>query len=408
LSYLTGINEPNVALVLEKTRDTHSTTLFVPERTPQEIMWEGRTVDPDLAVRHFGADEAFSWSALTGELSKRIRNHSTIYIDLPPRDPYSVTDATQHYGVPKDFDTFRAFLDSRKGTFILYYLNLVSVRSLTPVMHRMRLIKTEEEQAALRNACAIGAHALSLTMQSTPTLDTEHQLHALFEYECKKRGASHMAYHPVVAGRGANGCIVHYTRNDMALSRHEMVLMDAGCYYNGYASDITRTFPASGRFSPAQRTLYDALLDIQMRVIAAIRSDDGTSLESLLQLSAAWIRDEIGTKILKLSPRHPAQRLLYPHHIGHYLGMDVHDCSDAPSVPLMPGMAFTVEPGIYIPPKGHAGVDAVWDDVPDYLRGIAIRIEDDVLLTTGGAQVLTHGVPKTSVAIESLMRQSTT
>lgn len=222
----------------------------------------------------------------------------------------------------------------------------------------------------------------------------EHLLASVFEFACKRHGARRLAFPPVVAS-GANACTIHYSRNNQLLSRGDLVLMDAGCELGGYCSDITRTWPVGGRFSPAQRAVYTEVLEAHQHCVAACQA--GASAQEVHTLSVQKLQQGLA-RLGALGGGAGGGRVymrFYPHSVTHWLGMDVHD---TPSVPLNealePGVALTIEPGLYFP-------DA--PDVPRSLRGIGVRIEDDVLITTDGPEVLSAGVPVEPDQLEDLL-----
>jgi Xaa-Pro aminopeptidase len=226
---------------------------------------------------------------------------------------------------------------------------------------------------------------------------SEHELFAFIEFQCRKRGAQRLAYVPVIAG-GHNSLILHYINNDCLLQDGDLVLVDAGAEYQCYATDITRTWPVNGKFTKAQLDVYNAVLDIQQKCILAIK--EGRSIQSLHHLAVQLTSEKLAS--LGIPPHLCANenlKMFFPHNIGHYLGMDVHDVSTVSnSMPLRRGMVVTVEPGLYFPVDNP--------DVPPQYRGIGVRIEDDVLVTPTGPEVLTHDVPKLPHLIEELMQQT--
>lgn len=249
----------------------------------------------------------------------------------------------------------------------------------------------------MREASRIGAEAFSSVIRWSKGRREEASLAARMEFEVRMRGASGLSYVPVVAG-GDRANIIHYVRNDRIITEGSLVLMDAGAKYGGYCNDITRTWPVAGRFAEAQRELYEAVLRVQQQSLDMLRRRTelpGFSLHTLHCASVYFAAEELG----KLGFRHPTKAVhkLYPHSIGHFLGMDLHDC---PSIgydeELQPGMVITVEPGLYVP---------VGKDYPERFHGIGVRIEDDVLVTTDGFVNLTAAVPKEVEELEGLMSQ---
>ena len=266
------------------------------------------------------------------------------------------------------------------------------------LVHRQRLIKSPAEQNVMREASRVGSEAFRETIRWSRGRRLEAELAAKMEFECRMRGASGLAYVPVVAG-GDRANIVHYVRNDRVIEEDSLVLMDAGAKAHGYCNDITRTWPISGRFTAPQRELYEAVLRVQKRCIQAAskyRQFPDLTLNALNHVATVLFVDELGALGFK-DPERAVQRL-FPHSIGHYLGLDLHDC---PSVscdePLTEGMVITIEPGLYIPASSG---------YPARYHGIGVRIEDDILLGAGGVQNLTEAVPRDAEEIEHLMHTS--
>lgn len=254
----------------------------------------------------------------------------------------------------------------------------------------------------MRRTCAIASAAINETMRETrPDLDTEHQVFARVDYKCRMAGANRLAYPPVVAA-GRNATIIHYVQNTQLVRAGEMVLMDAGCEYGGYSSDITRTWPAGGRFSDAQRVLYEVVWQLQHELIGTLCRDGGRTLDELFDtmcLRLGQLLQEAGLvkRTLAGGELVRAAFSFCPHHVSHYLGMDVHDTPlMSRQLPLRPGMVCTVEPGVYI--------DAMRADVPAEFRGVGVRIEDDVLIgENGDVEVLTQACVKEPRELEALV-----
>lgn len=400
MRYLVGdLSEPNMAALLVKrsTAKSYKLVIFVNERTATEQLWDGAGIDRRTAVERFGAHEAHhmrdfyavcarEYESLceeehanngSGAASLSSSSPPAIYVDVK-EEMRTSDDSRQHTFFPSppniDSSTAATFLANLPGETSTY-------RALAPRLDRQRLRKSSWERAQMQRAADISGEAFVVCMQEMPRVGHERELEALFEYECRRRGAERMAYVPVVAGSGARACVVHYTKNDQAVEYgscgmrvkclllfvpmltselrrwsyrpRDMILMDAGASFNGYAADITRTFPARGTFTPPQRELYTALLNVQQQVIETARpsSTSRRTLTDLLQLSAHLVEEEICRKLFGMKARNlgSVMRWIYPHHIGHWLGMDVHDCGEAGVDVLEEGMALTVEPGIYLP-----------------------------------------------------------
>jgi Xaa-Pro aminopeptidase len=270
------------------------------------------------------------------------------------------------------------------------------------ILHEMRLVKSVEEVALMRRAAEISAAAHREAMRRARPGMKEYEVEALIEYVFRKSGASGPAYTTIVGG-GANATVLHYIQNDAELRDGDLLLIDAGAEFETYAADITRTFPVSGRFTDAQRDIYSLVLRAQEECIQMVRP--GVTLDEMHQRSVEIITEGmVGMGLLKGDPakliEDEGYKKFYMHSLGHYLGMDVHDVGryhteGNESRPVEPGIVMTVEPGIYV------GTDA--EGVPDEYRGIGVRIEDDVLVTAAGHEILTAAAPKQVEEIESLM-----
>ncbi len=385
--YLTGFPEPEAVAVLIPRRSHGEYVLFCREKDATKELWDGPRAGQEGAIEDFGADDSFPISDLDEILPRMLEQCERVY-----------------YAMGCDAD-----LDRRMSEWI----NRIRSRGRTGVhapiefialdhyLHELRLIKSPAEIRFMRKAARISAQAHIRTMQSCSAGMNEYQVQADFEHECMHQGAMRQAY-PAIVGGGPNACVLHYTDNSATLADGEMVLIDAGCEYDHYASDITRTFPISGRFSDPQRTLYAIVLEAQLAAIDTIQPGAhwNEPHEAAVKVITRGLR-KIG--LLKGTvPRlvkDEAYKPFFPHRTGHWLGMDVHDVGDykidGEWRQLEPGMALTVEPGIYIPP-GMKGVARKW-------WGIGIRIEDDVLVTRDGHEVMSSSAPKGIAEIEALM-----
>ncbi len=386
--YLTGFNEPEAVLVLIPGRDAGESILFCRDRDPLMETWHGRRAGQDGAVQQFGMDQAFSIGELDQVMPGLLDGRQTIHYTL---------------GVLPEFDgQLNGWINNLKARERRGAVAPSLVSGLDVLVHEMRLFKSDAELDIMREACAIsaGAHRRAMTM-CRPGL-YEYQLEAELQHEFIHHGARVPAYNSIV-GSGENACILHYTENDRQMCDGDLVLIDAGCELDNYAADITRTFPVNGVFTPEQRALYSLVLKAQEKAIAAIRPGNPwmafhdaavrTLTEGLVDLGILsgnvdqLIKDE-------------AYRPFYMHGTGHWLGMDVHDVGnhkvDGQWRKFEPGMVLTVEPGIYIAPD-NADVEEKW-------RGIGIRIEDNVLVTAEGCEILTSAAEKDPDAIEALMK----
>jgi Xaa-Pro aminopeptidase len=395
--YLTGFGEPEAALVLVAPRGAAAaqSILFCREKHLESEIWDGYRHGPDAARDAFGFDFAFPIGALDEHMVRQLSNASALYAGLGRSEEASGQQRRWLEGVRKL---------SRSGTTAPPVL-----RDLPPLVDEMRLFKDEHERAIMLRAGAISAAAHARAMRFAGTAGGaalfEYELEAELLHEFRRNGAQFPAYTPIVAS-GPNACVLHYNANNRRIRDGELVLIDAGCELDGYASDITRTFPANGRFSPAQRELYELVLAAQQAAFAAIAPgrkyhdahDAAVRVLAQGMLDCGLLQ---GTLDQVLAEKSYTQ--FYMHGTGHWIGMDVHDVGlyrdvsreDKPSRLLQPGMAMTVEPGIYVRPA---------DGVPEKYWNIGIRIEDDVIVTGDGYQLLTGGAPKTVAEIEALMK----
>lgn len=380
--YLTGFQEPDSALVIHIGADCQEpkSVVFVPQRDAHAELWDGPCAGPDGAVELLGVDAAYEIGELEKYIGKLLKGKypTTFWYDNAPSQP-------EASGI------LRRFAESNKSN--------VAVESPRLLIQKLRLIKSEGEQELMRQTCQVACDAMTEVMRTSHSGVTEAQLHSKMEFECRIRGAQRLAYPPVVAG-GARANIIHYVANDQQILGGELVLMDGGCELHGYTSDLTRTWPVSGQFEPGQRELYELLWDVQQMLVRKL--EEPMSLDSLFHVMCA----QLGVRLREagvLSPSTPESELvqeahkLCPHHVGHYLGMDVHDTPLIPrSLRLAPGCVLTVEPGIYIP-ESNTKVAAKF-------RGVGMRIEDDVLMTSTGPEVLTKSCAREADVLENLAR----
>ncbi|CAH6637230.1 Xaa-Pro aminopeptidase [Pseudocitrobacter vendiensis] len=384
--YFTGFNEPEALLVLIKSDDTHNhSVLFNRVRDLTAEIWFGRRLGQDAAPAKLGVDRALAFSEINQQLFQLLNGLDTIY---HAQGEYAWADEI----------VFTAMDKLRKGS----RQNLVAPSTVIdwrPLVHEMRLFKSEEEIAVMRRAGEITALAHTRAMEKCQPGMFEYQLEGEILHEFTRHGARYPSYNTIVGG-GENGCILHYTENESELRDGELVLIDAGCEYKGYAGDITRTFPVNGKFTPAQRAIYDIVLESLETSLKLYRP--GTSIQEVtgevVRIMITGLRDlgilhgEVDELIAE-----NAHRPYFMHGLSHWLGLDVHDVGvygvDRSRV-LEPGMVLTVEPGLYIAPDA---------DVPVEYRGIGIRIEDDILITADGNENLTASVVKRADDIEALM-----
>ena len=384
--YLTGFDEPEAVAVLIPGRAHGEYVVFCRDRDEKMETWHGRRAGPEGVVSRHGADDAFPISDIDDILPGLIEQCERVYYTM---------------GANPEFDTqlmgwvngLRAQVGAGRHTpqeFI----------ALDHPLHDMRLYKSRAEAAAMRKAARIAATAHCRAMQTCRPGMMEFEVEAEFLHEFRRQGTV-PSYQPIVAG-GDNACILHYTENNAQLEDGDLLLIDAGCENDFYASDITRTFPVNGRFSPAQRAIYEIVLEAQLASIDKVRPGnhwDESHDAAVRVIARGLARLGIIKGRLPTLMKNETYKRFYMHRTGHWLGMDVHDVGDYKVGDewrvLEPGMVLTVEPGIYIP-EGSKGVAKKW-------WGIGVRIEDDVLVTSKGCEVLSRDVPKTADEIEALM-----
>lgn len=384
--YLTGFPEPEAVLVLIGGKAPHA-ILFCREKNEEREVWDGFRYGPDAARDAFGFDEAFPIDELAQKLPDLIANRDALWHVLGDDPEWD----TRIFAA---LNTVRA--QARAGKHAP-----ARICDLREPLDRMRLVKDAHEIDIMRRAAAITSAGHARAMRACRPGLAEYELEAELSYEFRKRGAEGHSFAPIVAG-GSNACVLHYIENDKLLIDHTLVLIDAGCELNGYAADITRTFPVSGKFSGPQRDVYEIVLAAQTAAIAAIRPGVPFSAyhDAALRVLVQGMADLglIAGRIDGLIES-GAYKPFYMHRTGHWLGLDVHDAGDYRDgdnwVTLEPGMALTVEPGLYIRPGA---------DVPEHLHGIGIRIEDDAFVTAEGADVYTTA-PRTIADIEEIMRR---
>ncbi|MBY0575577.1 MAG: Xaa-Pro aminopeptidase [Gallionellaceae bacterium] len=385
--YLSGFAEPEAVLVL-LAGDKPQSILFCREKNPEREIWDGYRTGPDAAREEFGFDAAYSIAQLDEKLVELIGNQPALFYPLG-------ADGTWDARLLK----LRNAVKEKVRSGIRAPDEIRDVRTL---LHEMRLFKDEHELAILRRAAAISCQAHRRAMRFTRAGRFEYEIEAELLHEFCRHGARHPAYTSIVAG-GANACTLHYVGNDAQLKDGELLLIDAGCELDGYASDITRTFPVNGHFSVVQKDLYEIVLAAQAAAIAAAQPGsvwDAPHNAALRVLAQGFIDLKLCDGSVEGVLESESYKKFYMHRTGHWLGMDVHDVGEYKTGDnwraLQPGMVLTVEPGCYIRPAA---------DVPQALWNIGIRIEDDVAITATGNEVLTQDVPKTVAQIEGLMRQ---
>ena len=385
--YLTGFGEPEAVLALIPGREHGEAVLFCRERNPEKELWDGFLVGQDGAIEQYGLDDAFPINDIDDILPGLLEGRSRVYYPLG-KDPAFDNRVMDWVKVIRS--KVRAGAHP-PGEFV----------ALEHLLHDMRLIKSPAEIKVMAKAGKISAEAHSRAMKRARKGGYEYQLEAELIHTFMEHGARNTAY-PSIVGGGANGCILHYIENSAPLKNGDLVLIDAGCELECYASDITRTFPVSGKFSPEQTALYNVVLEAQYAAIDAVKPGNHWNQphEAALEVLTQGLIDlGLLSGSLEEAIAEGAYRPFFMHRTGHWLGMDVHDVGDYKIGDawrlLEPGMALTVEPGLYVAPD-NTDVDEKW-------RGIGIRIEDDVVVTKDGCRVLTDAVPKTIPEIEALM-----
>jgi Xaa-Pro aminopeptidase len=384
--YLTGFAEPEAALVLIGGRNPRS-ILFCRARDPERETWDGFRHGPEAARERFGFDEARPVEALDAALPQLLENQPALHFPL---------------GADAGWDArAMGWLNAVRARGRAGVAAPQRVHDLRALLDDMRLFKDAHELAVMRRAARIAAAAHRRAMQATRPGRNEYQIEAELLYEFRRNGAQFPAYSPIVAG-GANACVLHYVANDAPLADGDLLLIDAGCELDGYASDITRTFPVNGRFSGAQRAVYELVLEAQRAAIAAVRPGKpwNEPHDAAVRVLAQGMLDlKLLAGTLDAVLEKESYKRFYMHRTGHWLGLDVHDAGEyrvgGQWRPLAPGMALTVEPGLYI---------RAADGVPPALADIGVRIEDDVVVTAQGCEVITAEAPKSVADIEALMR----
>jgi Xaa-Pro aminopeptidase len=384
--YLTGFVEPESVAVLVPGRPQGEYILFVRDRDPARETWDGRRAGPAGATRDFGADDAFPISDIDDILPGLLENRAKVFYAMGTHPEFDQRVVGWVNGLRTQ---------ARNGRHAPQ-----EISALDHVLHDMRLFKSRAEVDTMRESARIAANAHIRAMKACAPGKREYEIAAEIVHEFRMHNAD-LSYLPIVGG-GANSCILHYRENDASLADGDLLLIDAGCEVDCYASDITRTFPVNGRFSPEQRALYDIVLEANYAAIARVKPGNhwNEPHEAAVRVITQGLI-KVGLlkgKLAKLEES-GAYRKYFMHRTGHWLGMDVHDVGDYKIGNewrvFEPGMALTIEPGIYVAP-GTPGA-------PRKFHGIGIRIEDDVVVTREGCEVLTERCPKEAVEIERLM-----
>ena len=382
--YLSGFPEPEavIALIAGDEGDRH--VLFCRERNEEREIWDGFRYGPDAAREIFGFDEAHPIAALDEKLPEIASDRPALFTPLGLFEPWDrkLTEVLNE-------------VRARVRTGVSAPEEIVDVRT---TLDAMRLVKDEHELDLMRRACAISSAAHRRAMRAARPGMFEYQVEAELMHEFLREGAQAVAYSSIVAS-GPNACVLHYRENNRQMNDGDLLLIDAGCEYQGYASDITRTFPVNGQFSGAQKAIYEIVLASQLACIDAVKP--GVAFHDYHKVAERVLAQgfiDIGLLSGSLDEvlESGRYRQFYMHRAGHWLGMDVHDAGlyqvHGESMKLAPGMVLTVEPGAYIRPA---------DNVPERFWNIGVRIEDDVLVTADGVENLTASTPKTVADVEA-------
>ena len=388
--YLTGFTEDNACLVLVKKSGETASHLFCQPKIKEMEIWTGYRLGPDAAIEQLAVESAFPIDELTKQL------------------PELMSDCQHVYSIwGKDTEHDQMLLQAIESVKLKVRTGVTAptaMLAIEPLLHEQRLIKSDAEIDCMQRAANISAQAHIEAMKQVKPGLYEYQLEGTIRNYCAQNGSRFDAYSSIV-GAGANACVLHYTANDQEIKNGDLILIDAGCEVNHYASDITRTFPANGSFSSEQKALYQIVLDAQLAAIDAVKPGNHFNQphEAALQvITQGLVKLGLLTGDVDELIEKEAYKPFYMHKTGHWLGLDVHDVGaykqNGEWRELEPGMVLTVEPGIYVAPD-EASVDEKW-------RGIGIRIEDDVLVTDQGHLVLTANVPKSVEEIEALTSQN--
>lgn len=385
--YLTGFAEANAVLVLIPGRKNGECLLFCQEKDELKELWNGKLLGPEAAIAALGLDDSFPISDIDDILPGLIEGRERVYSAMGKDEAFD-------HQVMEWVRVIRSKVRSGAhppGEFLV----------LDHLLHEMRLIKSKSEIDLMKKSGQIAVAAHKRAMQICKPGMNEYQLEAEYLYEFSRNGCNAPAYNSIIAG-GDNACILHYVDNNQSLADGDLVLIDAGCEYEYYASDITRTFPVNGKFSPEQKAVYEVVLKAQLEAIKTVKPGahwDEPHKKTVEVITAGLVELGLLTGEVDALIEEGAYRDFYMHRAGHWLGMDVHDVGDYKIEGdwrlLEAGMVMTIEPGIYISPNNDK-VDKKW-------RGIGVRIEDDVVVTRKGNEVITSGLAKTVDEIESFM-----
>jgi len=399
--YLSGFTEPEAVLVLIADAQTTRSVLFCRAKDIEREIWDGYRLGPDAAVAALDLDAAHPIATIDTELPKLLANQPAVFCPLAQGGPFDAQ--------------LQRWMTSVRAQARIGVQAPAATHDVLALLDEMRLVKDAQEIDTMRRAARISADAHRRAMHATQPGRHEYEIEAELLYEFRRRGAQSPAYGSIVAG-GAHACVLHYRANDGLLADGQLLLIDAGCELDGYASDITRTFPVNGRFSKAQRAVYEIVLAAQTAAIAAIapgQTFDAPHQAALAVLAQGLIDLGLCSGDVKEVIASGAYKPFYMHRTSHWLGRDVHDvgayreavaapaingaapASEAPWRLLRPGMALTIEPGLYLRAS---------EDIPEAYWNIGVRIEDDAIVTAHGSEIITDEAPRTVDDIERWMR----
>ena len=382
--YLSGFCEPDSLMAIINNDDGINSIIFVPPKDKLKEIWDGHRAGPIGAVKEFLFDKAYDNSEIDNMMPEILFGCDQVLYPIGKKNGFDQKVI--------DWTTEASSKDRHSKS--------INILDASSTIGNARLIKDDHEISLIKKACDISAEAHIEAMKNVKNAESEQSIESLYVYEFSKRGGRFPAYTPIVAG-GENACVLHYIENNKKLNKNELLLVDAGCEYEMYASDITRTYPISGKFSKEQLEIYKIVLDAMNAAIDKVK--EGNNIMQPQEISEKIITNglvELG--LLHGDPeelhKKGAFKDFYMHKIGHWLGLDVHDAGDYMEgddfMKFKPGMITTIEPGIYISRSM---------DVDDKWKGIGIRIEDDILVTKDGNENLTKKVPSDPAEIESLM-----
>lgn len=387
--YLTGFEEPETILLFRPGM-TPETVLFTRKKDKERETWDGFRYGPEGAEKYFRIDKAYTIDEFEARTVPLLKGIDRIY-----------------YRMFKDIEMdkrIQSIVESHRANQGRTGYGILPIYDTEELLGELRVIKSEDELEIMRTACKISAEGHVAAMRATRPGMNEKDIQHLLEFEMRKRGATRQGYNSIVAA-GNNATTLHYVFNDCPLNSGELLLIDAGAEYNYYTGDITRTFPISGRFTDEQALVYEGVLKVQKTIINYLKP--GIVFKELHEMASSLLTDlmlDLGLLSGRKSDIIDAQehKKYYPHGVGHWLGMDVHDMGmylikDQPR-PIQPNMCFTIEPGLYIPEDDTSA--------PEKFRGIGIRIEDDIRITQSGCEILTSAAPKEISDLEAIVGKS--